>query len=394
MKLINSSEISLIFNDLMNRYDHYKWAVAWAGADFDQIENLEKNIIKIDKIIIGIHFYQTHPDFIKKFYKHEHVKFILKPSGIFHPKIYLFENSSDDWSVIIGSHNFTNSAFNSNSEVSILLTSKDITDNEFKRDIDNYILKSWDQSESINEDELINYCDVFAKQMNNLRNLSRKTKKSIHKDVLLLEIIKMSWDEYYLQVKQNEHHERIKLLDTAHNLYIKYKSFNSISLLDRKGISGFYDNNKDIDGFNWFAFGSMKGAGYFKGEIIKSNPHISDALDYIPIIGDINRNDFMKFAKKYIKSINNSKNPIATATRLLTMKRPDYFFCFNSKNRKDLTKAFEIKESLNLNEYWDFVLEKIYASDWWNDTSLKTNIELKTFNYRVAFIDNLYFEEF
>ena len=31
---------------------------------------------------------------------------------LFHPKLYFFENSENDWATIIGSHNFTNGVFN------------------------------------------------------------------------------------------------------------------------------------------------------------------------------------------------------------------------------------------------------------------------------------------
>lgn len=57
---------------------------------------------------------------------------------------------------------------------------------------------------------------------------------------------------------------------------------------------------------------------------------------------------------------------VATATRLLAFKRPDYFVCLDSKNRDKLCEAFEIPKSVDLDDYWEKIVERITDSNWGN----------------------------
>lgn len=84
-------------------------------------------------------------------------------------------------------------------------------------------------------------------------------------------------------------------------------------------------------------------------------------------------------------------DPIATATRLLAMKRPDSFLCVNSKNKHLLAKYLNIPPSnLTLENYWDLVIVPIRQSSWFN---IKNPIQGKDFwKFRVALLDALIYE--
>src|SRR5690606_28833925 len=102
-------ELQKEFKRLISHYDQIYWATAWASPVEDISEVLKNNRHKIQKIVVGIHFYQTHPDFIEAFLGDEKVRFIQQPAGTFHPKLYLFSNSmNEDWELVVGSANFTN----------------------------------------------------------------------------------------------------------------------------------------------------------------------------------------------------------------------------------------------------------------------------------------------
>lgn len=128
--LISPNELNSAFKRLINTYKEYLWTIAWADFDFELSSLLKKNKSKIQKISVGLHFYGTNPDFLEQFYKHRGVRFIEQNSGTFHPKLYLFQNHKNDWELLIGSPNFTKSAFTANTEVSSLLSSTDIGANE------------------------------------------------------------------------------------------------------------------------------------------------------------------------------------------------------------------------------------------------------------------------
>lgn len=49
------------------------------------------------------------------------VRFAMDSSGVFHPKLYLFESSDQDWSCLIGSASFGAAVFSTNTEACLLL---------------------------------------------------------------------------------------------------------------------------------------------------------------------------------------------------------------------------------------------------------------------------------
>jgi len=111
MEVITKASIidSTIVN-LLKKYQNYHIATAWASLGSKSSDELLINKKRIKKMVVGTHFYQTHPKFIEKFINSKQVNFILKTNGIYHPKVYLFSNSKDDWECLIGSANFTKSA--------------------------------------------------------------------------------------------------------------------------------------------------------------------------------------------------------------------------------------------------------------------------------------------
>ena len=72
------------------------------------------------RAVIGAHFYQTHPDVLDVFQGKANVRIVLQPSGVFHPKLYLFR-SDDRGEPLIGSANLTSGALSTNSEAMLLI---------------------------------------------------------------------------------------------------------------------------------------------------------------------------------------------------------------------------------------------------------------------------------
>ena len=80
MKLIiNSIHLETEFKRLTKQYKSFYWATAWAGVGSKHFENLLANKDKIKKIVVGIHFYQTHPDFINTFLGNKNGQFVTQP---------------------------------------------------------------------------------------------------------------------------------------------------------------------------------------------------------------------------------------------------------------------------------------------------------------------------
>src|SRR5947209_1660220 len=87
---------------LIRKCKRLRWAVAWASHNFGLCQLLEKHESKIHQLTVGIHFYQTHPDFIAAFLNRPTVHFVMDLGGVFHPKLYLFEHDDGGWDCIMG----------------------------------------------------------------------------------------------------------------------------------------------------------------------------------------------------------------------------------------------------------------------------------------------------
>lgn len=386
--ITNMKTLTSRFRDCCIKYGHYKWAVAWAGkpADFDIIKLLDKYSNRIEEIVIGTHFCQTSPEFIEKYLHNRKIRYCKNSEGVFHSKVYLFYNTEKDWAAFIGSSNFTRNGFDSNVEANVLISNNDLGCSF--EEISDFISDRWKEGEYFDKHELNTYKDTYKFQQKKIRSLKR-LKRSKDKHISsILQI--MTWDEYFRKILSEDpfYKDRIALLNKAHQIFLKYKSFNSIPLDDQKAISGIIEHSKgitDIDS-NWKMFGSMQGAGNFKHEI-NENTKIGEALNKIPLKGEVTRSQF----EKYCDAFSEWKNPIACATRLLAMKRPDLFVCINNKNKKELSRMLNIPQShFTLNRYWDEILYRIYNSEWFIDnTKKRSDNETSIKKYQVAMLDSI-----
>ena len=389
--LIKTKEMENEFKRLINSYSQFYWASAWAGVNFDCFTDLKRNKDKIKKIVIGTLFDQTHPDFIKEFMKNKNVRFFKQKRGTFHPKIYLFQNNESEREVLIGSMNFTAGGFSENTEILILITNKEDTNRIFDN-AKKLIVESWNDAKYFSEKELEEYKIDWKNQQRRLGKYGAgKAGKSINR----IEIMNISWQEFVKRVKTERYHDfngRLDLLERMGELFKKYPHFNAASDDERRKIAGFWERKKNK--INWLWFGSMKGAGKFKNKINSNNKNISLALDKIPIGENITKEQYKCFINEYKKATPEASNDwMGTASRLLAMKRPDVFVCFDSKNRKKLCKDFGIKQSdMTYERYWDEIIERIQDSEWWKSPQPKDETEIKIWNGRSAFLDALYYE--
>ncbi len=403
MKLIaDSRKLEEEFIRLQNSYNKYYWLTAWASASSSVFEKLSENKEKIEKIVVGIHFYQTDPDFIEEFLDTKNVKYIMQPSGTFHPKIFLFYNSDNDWEAIIGSANFTKAAFSTNTEASLLINSKDNNSDKVLFDIKEKINKIWSESDEFDIEKLNNYRNTFKNNRSKIKSLSGKygtTKKSQSKPIFLVPVANMTWDEFMDRVYSEKIekvdspiNERLRLLTNAQSLFKKVNSFSELNDDERKFIAGVRNKYKADEKIDWELFGNMSGSGTYSGRINKNDELISKALDEIPLNGQITKSHYNRFIMYWSEAFEG--NFIGTATRLLTMKRPDVFIPFDSANKKRLCKAFGIPQSsINYESYWDQIIERISDFNWCKNPEPKNEIEKKVSDYRVAFLDALYYDE-
>jgi HKD family nuclease len=398
MKLITTAkELEKEFRRLTEQYDHFYWSTAWASSGSKPFNDLLTNKGKIQKIVVGIHFYQTHPDFIEVFLNDKKVRFIQQPEGTFHPKLYLFTDKTDKWEIILGSANFTTAAFSSNTEASLLISHKDSNSVDTYNNAIKLVDQTFSDGKTFKKSDLEKYRIAWKNHRQKIKSLSGQygSKKRNPKPIHEVPIMNRSWADFMNEVRNETSHglnRRLRVIEIAKSLFDKVDHFNELTEDERKFIAGI-PNKLDIDGAeDWGYFGSMKGAGIFKNKIKANDRNVSKALDQIPLSGQITKKHYENYIKYFTQTF--TGNYIATATRLLCMKRPDTFVCFDSKNRSTLCKDFGIIQSeMDYERYWDDIVERIYDSDWWQNPNPKNDTEEKVNEARAAFLDSLYYEE-
>lgn len=391
MRLIaNGTTLSRKIIQLITEHRNVAFAVAWASAETEVFKVIKKNQNKIRQAVIGTHFYQTHPAVLESFIDSEKVKFILQPQGVFHPKAHLFWTKKK-WDILIGSANLTAGAFGKNSELMVHLSSDD-GHSDIQSQLQNQIDEYWAQGEIVTAESVASYRALWQAQQPALKRVSgvyssgTKSKAPLH-----TEIMSMSWGKFYKTVQADPYHgfnERCDLLDLVREEFKQKVVYSRMDLGIRKTIAGLPN---DVNP-HWGWFGSMKGSGYFHKAVNDNNPHLSAALDLIPFDGAVAYEHYDSYIKEFIKAFPEGRHGIGVASRLLALKRPDYFVCLDSKNKAQLCKDFGIKQTdMTYDRYWEEVICRVMDSIWWNENMPTSNRAVRVWNGRAAMLDAIFY---
>lgn len=399
--LLSAKEIGDCLISLMD-FKEYHWAVAWAGQPNRLFNRLKGNRQRIKELVVGTHFHQTSPAFIEEFRAHPQVRFILQPVGVFHPKIYLFR-TTQRWAAVVGSANFTDAAFTQNEEAAVLLSSAHGDPDEAFQKLLELVGKFWRQAQPVSIEELDRYkilhkrwkesALIFGGQRQ--RQAGRRPNNPLNNKLLPL-----SWRKFVERVRKEGGHEferRLAVLHAARGEFEKCPTFAQMPLDIRRGIAGFNPRTPP----DWLYFGSMKGAGRFKNLVREYPAGISRALDCIPLEGVITHDSYMEFCRKFyegfpVKAGRRRGAGVAVASRLLAMKRPDTFICYDTKNRARLKAMLGLNSNLatqDFDRYWEEVVLRIQATEWWRARPPSDPDERNIWDNRAAFLDSLCYEE-
>lgn len=392
MKLLTGGpSLDTTLATLADKYDHITFAVAWASAGTLAYKALLRHRSKIQQAVIGTHFYQTHPNVLDDFIGSKHVRFVMQPKGVFHPKAYLFWDA-DSWELLLGSANLTGGGMGDNEELMLHLTSQSApltVRNEVQEKIQHY----WEHAEGMTRAKADEYRAQWHPKREYLRNLtSRPAKGKRPKADVDIEIIQKPWKRFVKEVKADKHgyfQDRCALLRAVGRAFKKHESFATMDIEVRKMVAGLDSTHSR----HWGYFGSMMGAGYFKHVVLKDVDGLSRGLDAIPLEGPVYESMFQAYIAAFQEAMPDVKDGIGTATRLLAMKRPDFFVGLDEANKRELCKAFGIVASrMDYQRYWDEILVRIHDSVWWNAPKPGNATERLIWNARAAMLDALYYD--
>jgi len=397
VSMLTEREATSALKRLVKTCNRYAVAVAWAGAN-EIVESMLDAKKKLGKVIIGTHMYQTDPAVLRRFSKCKGAR-CLPPSGrLFHPKLYFFE-MSDGYAAVVGSHNLTGGAFGGkNIEVSVLL--KGGEENSIFLDLKNFIESQWSVADDILEDEfLFAYETQYFVNKEKLNDLNKFHNFCRPRAGAKTSPLAITWSSFVDDVKNDDHHNlqgRLAVLERAATLFLKHDSFDAMPRPERKAIAGTYAaNERGLDSIDWAWFGRMSGQGDFKNLVNESPQLLSKALDNIPVDGAISEGNYDSFCQDFDLAFRNKthKGGIATASRLLVMKRPDFFVGVNDANKRGICDAFGVAHTtLGLGNYWERIVVPMQNSPWWLAPRPRTTLAARIWDNRSALLDSIYYE--
>lgn len=370
-------------------------AVAWAKPN-ETLKHFSENRTKIHRFFVGLTFCGTDPKALAELEVIDGARLVTKAEqGTFHPKVYYFE-SEDAAAAIVGSSNLTDGGLGGNTEACLLIEAakSEAAFREIRRSID--ALES--QSETLDADILRAY-EAKYKASQKLRRPPHdpiSSKKSRIRRISSSSLVHLKWSDLakeYDEHGEKEINRRLKLLEQARSYFTRAGKFNELSMNERKAVAGYLESN--FEGVHWLSFGSMKGAGYFKRFVAENNEILGKAVDAIPLKGDVTYQHYEEFLIHFEQTFDgvDRKGGLATASRLLAIKRPDIFVCVCKPNKQKISERLAIRHTcLDLSNYWDWVVEPIRGSVWYNADRPSSRIGARIWNGRAAMLDTLFYD--
>lgn len=197
--------------------------------------------------------------------------------------------------------------------------------------------------------------------------------------------------------------ERLALLDYIE--CIKVKPLAEMVELERLAFVGKHTNqhchtlyNFDVE---WFA--STKGAKTFQTLIAEQPEKFDAALSFIPEVGDVTPKQYQDFVSAYknifigytVDKVAGEKPPLAPATRLLSMKRPDQFIALTNAKIDVLCQGLSIAKfnGFDFENYWQDMIGTLRTFAWWHQSEPENEAELKIWKARAVLVDLFMFAD-
>lgn len=395
-KYLTRSQAETDLLALIASCDSMEWAVAWATPN-KVLDAALRHASKIRRLIVGTHFYQTDPDVLERFSPLKSARMMLPKGATFHPKVYLFR-TDQTITTIVGSHNLTASAFARNAEVSVCFKGP-ATDSTFD-ELHCFLDDEWAKSKRI-ADHLHAYRVQHAAKRKAAEALEdfveevRQPSPGLSKPAPF----QMTWKQFESAVRKDAHHpldDRLKVLAGAGQIFANKRSLAKMTADERKSVAGtFHMGAPELRTVDWALFGTMFGQGDFKALVNQPSPVLSQALDHIPLEGEVTKAHFQAYIDDFRKAFATAthKGDVPTATRLLAMKRPDRFVAVNGANRRNVCRAFgHPHTTLAMDNYWDRIAVPLTLAPFWIEPPPRGGTGRAIWDGRAALLDSVYYD--
>ncbi|MCJ1888243.1 phospholipase D family protein [Pseudomonas sp. LA21] len=380
--------------ELIKECDSFAWASAWVTPNeaFKAAVNAKE---KIENLVIGTHMYVTDPRCLKMCIEISQARVLLPDSGpLFHPKLYAFRHAQKA-TVYVGSANCTNAGLNRNIEAGVFLTgdSNDPNLQSFFTFINQQVVGA----KPIDDAVIASYTANKNLYQNALEDLEKFTwiKQSKHKNSppLKNDLNEMKWVQFVRLVnKDNSRAMRLILLARIRQLFASGRTFREFTFTEQQRVTGL-QNPTISDGVDWGFFGQMSAHGSFNTVLREHSQLVSQALDMIPLIGPVRRRHYDAFLAAFLRIPTAKVTWLGFGTRLLAVKRPDYFVCVCNPNVRHLADIFGTSYStFTLSNYWDRVVAPMQLMPWWQEEMPTQEVEQQIWMGRAAMLDAICYD--
>lgn len=392
MKLITDrTKLARELTRCIKEHERLSFAVAWATRT-KVYDTLLARRDAIESGVIGTHFYQTEPQVLDDFVDDGKVRFVLQPSGVFHPKIFLFR-SGRRFDAFVGSANLTHGAMSRNSEAVMHIDQ----DDDGARSVRDELAEAIRTYRGMGRKVRLEDAEVYRAAHERMRLIRQRLDGTYGSarstSPLESEVMRMSWKKYVAKIREagDDHlRNRIALLKDVRTHFERTPRFEDMDVDVRAMIAGLPNRRTENQGY----FGSMRGDGYFHNAVRETPAGISAALDCIPLEGPVARQHYERFVELFAPAVAGERQRPGVASRLLAMKRPDLFVCISKRNRTALARDFSITASrIDFDLYWSAVAERIRDARWWSQPRPNSGRERDIWHGRAAMLDAVFYEQ-
>lgn len=395
-RLLLDGEAAATLKRLIAWSEAFGFAVAWASEN-PVLSCVVRYASKLRCGVVGTHFYQTQPASLRLLAGIAAARAMSPRNELFHPKVWWFTRQGTA-RCVVGSHNLTRAAHQGgNVEASLLIECDG--ESEFARSLQRFVIGSWKRASPIEEPFLTSYELQWEATRRSRRALTEFVELPPMSSAERFEILGLAWSDFVQGVQADPHHSvhgRLAVLEAARKIFATKGSFAKMTRDERRAIAGVYGRREEtLGGHDWAWFGTMFGHGDFKHLVHEDFRRISKALDHIPLVGDVGEEMYRRYARGFLAAFEGASHQggLATASRLLAMKRPDWFIAMNRANQASVCKAFGVPHTTtNIVSYWDRIIRPMHLTPWWRSPRPNDPFKGRIWDCRAALLDSHYYE--
>jgi hypothetical protein len=367
--ITEQGELLRAYVDLVNWASELHLVYAWASSGGGSAPHWAAlDLKKVRKAVIGTHFAQTEPAALAAINDRGVLKVIPETAGVFHPKV-LLGTLDGHTRAIVGSSNFTGGGFGKNTEINVLL--EGLSAVQPMQDIIGFVNDQWNRPDAGKP------TPAWLKEYERRWRLrprppaapplgSKPTRAP-----LIPADVNVDFDMYYDLIADQDGRrlkggDTIYVFDREKGSYLQEaeacragfrasRKFAAMPRDARRLIGGW---GEDTTGF----FGSMRGAGRFMHTVLAAPATIAKYLDKLPLTGKVET----KLIGQVLGGLVGIDGiSIGTASRLLTVKRPDLFLSVNNANRAGIKALFGGAPWNGVGQYLA-LHDQLWALPWFN----------------------------